>query len=169
MGKAETKFTNSVIDRLESAGCITFKIHGGFFQESGWPDLQIYPPRSSSGRMMHAEIKVDEGRYSAQQANRLRILSNRGICAFGLVEGDYIDIFFPDISNVLVDPRIQEHSGAECLRMSLPDTWNWDTLMTLWVGTLNRCFSALGRGDDVWNSLRFVGYDEEVFRTWGIV
>lgn len=52
----ETDFTAQLVEALEGAGALTFKVHGHGMQKAGWPDLQVYCSRWTG----HIEVKVNE-------------------------------------------------------------------------------------------------------------
>lgn len=52
----ESDFVQQLVEALEGAGALCFKVHGHGMQKAGWPDLQVYSTRWTG----HIEVKVNE-------------------------------------------------------------------------------------------------------------
>lgn len=86
----ESAFGNKLVKALESAGAKTLKVHGSLWQESGWPDLQVYHKIWTG----HLELKCGQRVLQLNQRICMRELQERGSFAWclRLIDDDLIDV-----------------------------------------------------------------------------
>lgn len=88
----ESRFSKLLSAKLEGAGAKVFLVHGHAFQESGWPDLQVYH-RIWTG---HLELKTSSTMKLLQRIC-IRELRERGTHAYFMrLQGNTIDVIDHD-------------------------------------------------------------------------
>jgi hypothetical protein len=75
----ESAFQQTLIRVLKDQGAVVFNVHGSMWQQSGWPDIQVYHPVWTG----HLELKVS-AQCSTIQKERIRKLRDVGTKAWVL-------------------------------------------------------------------------------------
>jgi hypothetical protein len=71
---SESSFVSRMKTELEKVGAVVLKVHGGPYQQSGWPDLQVYHTKWTG----HLEAKVGNNPASSIQKEVIIKLRKRG-------------------------------------------------------------------------------------------